>query len=94
PTLADKDFWPQAECMVAFLYGYRLFGIPQYLEAFANIWGFVRKHLIVAGVGEWRSLVNHAGEPIDACTGQPWKDGYHTGRSLTECVRLIKLFLA
>jgi cellobiose epimerase len=93
PTLEDKDFWPQAECMVAFLDGFRLFGEPKYLEAFNTIWGFVKKHMIVSGVGEWRSLVNRKGEALDANTGQPWKDGYHTGRSLSECIRLAKLIL-
>jgi cellobiose epimerase len=93
PTLDDKDFWPQAEGMIGFLDGYRLFGKPKYLEAFENIWGFVKKHLIVSGVGEWRSLVNRRGEALDAYTGQPWKDGYHTGRSLSECIRLAKSIL-
>ena len=88
-TVEDKDFWPQAECLVAFLDGYRLFGEPRYLEAFLNIWSFVRDHMIVTGVGEWRSLLNRRGEVIDPNTGRAWKDGYHTGRCLSECIRLL-----
>jgi cellobiose epimerase len=94
PTVDDKDFWPQAEGMVGFLYGFRLFGDPKYLAAFANIWNFVKTHLIIAGVGEWHSLVNRRGEVLDPFAGQPWKDGYHTGRCLSECIQLAKLMTA
>jgi mannose/cellobiose epimerase-like protein (N-acyl-D-glucosamine 2-epimerase family) len=90
PTVEDKDFWPQAECLVAFLDGYRLFGEPRFLEAFLSIWSFVRDRMIATGVGEWRSLLNRRGEVIDPSTGQPWKDGYHTGRCLVECIRLLR----
>lgn len=94
PTVDDKDFWPQAEGMVGFLYGYLLFRRPEYLEAVENIWTFVKEHLIIPGLGEWRSLVSRRGKVIDGFSGQPWKDGYHAGRSLSECVRIGAIILA
>jgi len=90
----NKDFWPQAEALIGFLDGFELFADTRYLDAVENIWEFVRSHMIVPGVGEWRSLLDRHGAPLDPNTGQPWKDAYHTGRAMIECTRRLQRLLA
>jgi mannobiose 2-epimerase len=88
----EKEFWQHSESLVAFVDGYELFREPRYLEAFGKIWQFVQDHMIIKGVGEWRTLLDRQGKPIDPNIGNPWKVSYHTGRSMLECrERLIRL---
>jgi mannobiose 2-epimerase len=88
----EKEFWQNSECLVGFLDGYEQFGDPQYLEAFGKVWGFVQNHMIIKGVGEWRTLLDREGKAIDANIGNPWKVSYHTGRAMLECrERLLRL---
>jgi mannose/cellobiose epimerase-like protein (N-acyl-D-glucosamine 2-epimerase family) len=48
--------------------------------------------MIIKGVGEWRTLLDRQGKPIDPNIGNPWKVSYHTGRSMVECrERLMRL---
>jgi mannobiose 2-epimerase len=92
PLILDKEFWQNAEALVGFLDGYELFGDPRCLDAFAAVWRFVHRHLIIPGVGEWRTLCARAGAPVDAKIGNPWKVAYHTGRAALECSeRLARL---
>ncbi len=88
----EKEFWQNSECLVGFLDGYEQFHEPRYLEAFGKIWEFVRKFMVIEGVGEWRTLLDRQGSPIDANIGNPWKVAYHTGRAMLECrERLMRL---
>jgi len=88
----EKEFWQHAEVLVGFLDGYELFNDPRYLEAFEAVWNFVRAHMIIPGVGEWRTLLDREGRPLDANIGNPWKASYHTGRAMHECSqRLARL---
>ncbi len=83
--IKDKEFWQNAEVLVGFLDGYQTFGDERYFDAFENVWNFVNTHMINHTVGEFRTLLNRAGQPIDANIGNPWKVAYHTGRALLEC---------
>lgn len=88
----EKEFWQHSESLVAFLDGYEQFHEPRYLEAFGKIWQFVQDFMIIKGVGEWRTLLDRQGKPIDPNIGNPWKVSYHTGRSMVECrERLMRL---
>ena len=88
----EKEFWQHSESLTAFLDGYEMFHEPRYLEAFGKIWHFVQDFMIVKEVGEWRTLLDRYGKPIDPNIGNPWKVCYHTGRSMLECrERLMRL---
>ena len=92
PLVLEKEFWQHAECLVGFLGGYETFSDARYLDAFDKIWAFVRDHMIIRGVGEWRTLLERQGKPIDPKIGNCWKVSYHTGRAAIECTeRLEKL---
>lgn len=90
PVIVEKEFWQHAESLVGFLDGYEAFGDTCFLDAFANLWQFVRDHMINADVGEWRTLVSREGESLDAAIGNPWKVSYHTGRAMIECVERLE----
>jgi mannobiose 2-epimerase len=92
PIVLEKEFWQHSEALTAFLDGYELFGEPRYLEAFGKVWQFVQDHMIIKEVGEWRTLLDRYGKPIDPNIGNPWKVSYHTGRSMLESrERLMRL---
>ncbi|MEI6519968.1 MAG: AGE family epimerase/isomerase [bacterium] len=90
PLVLEKEFWQNAESLVGFLDGYQHFGDERYLDAFCNLWDFVAKYMIIAGVGEWRTLLARDGKPLDAGIGNPWKVSYHTGRAMIECVERMR----
>lgn len=90
--IQEKEFWQNAEVLVGFLDGYESFGDDRYFDAFENVWNFVNTHMINHAVGEFRTLLDRKGQPIDANIGNPWKVAYHTGRALLECSqRLARL---
>jgi mannobiose 2-epimerase len=92
--IKDKEFWQNAEVLVGFLDGYEHFGTMIFLDAFENVWRFVKTNMINHQVGEWRTLLNREGQAIDAKIGNPWKVAYHSGRatleSYTRLQRLIQ----
>jgi mannobiose 2-epimerase len=90
PLVLEKEFWQNAESLVGFLDGYQQFGEERYLDAFCNLWDFVVKYMIIAGVGEWRTLLSRDGSPLDAQIGNPWKVSYHTGRAMIECMERLR----
>ena len=94
PVILDKEFWQNAEVLVGFIGGYEQFGEERFLDAFEAVWRFVREHMIIRGVGEWRTLVDRQGRPIDPKIGNPWKVSYHTGRSMIECAERLEKLLA
>jgi mannobiose 2-epimerase len=94
PIVLEKEFWQNSECLVAFLDGYELFHEPRYLDAFGKIWQFVQDHMIIKGVGEWRTLLDRHGKPIDPNIGNPWKVAYHTGRAMAESHERLTRLLA
>jgi mannobiose 2-epimerase len=85
PIVMEKEFWQHSEALTGFLDGYELFREPRYLEAFGKVWRFIQDFMIIKGVGEWRTLLDRQGKPIDPNIGNPWKVAYHTGRSMLEC---------
>ncbi len=85
----EKEFWQQAEGLLGLIDAYVALGDARYLDAARNVWDFVERHMLVAGLGEWRVLVDRRGSPIDSNLGNPWKVSYHTGRALLESVRRL-----
>jgi len=89
PLILEKEFWQHTEALTAFLDGYEQFHQPEYLQAFDNLWRFVHKHMIDQTVGEWRTLLDRSGSPIDPNIGNPWKVSYHSGRAMLESRALL-----
>ncbi len=94
PIVLDKEFWQHSETLVGFLEGYELFGDERYYDAAETIWNFVDKFMINHEVGEWKTLLDRKGNPIDPNIGTPWKVCYHTGRSMVESVGLLNKIIA
>lgn len=90
----EKEFWQNAEVLVGFLDAYQTFGNERYFEAFEICWRFVQEHMIIPGVGEWRTLLDRQGRPIDPRIGNPWKVAYHTGRAMVECRQRLERLIS
>ena len=86
----DKEWWQNWESLVGFLNGYVLTSDDKYLNAFKNLWQFVKTRFMNYDVGESRQLLDRRGEPIISNMGNAWKAIYHTGRSLFECVKRLE----
>jgi mannobiose 2-epimerase len=80
----EKEFWQQAEVLVAMLDGYILFGDPEYLEAYKNVNRFVMDKVINHRVGEWWPLLSRDGKPIWTHMSHSWKINYHTVRAMVQ----------
>jgi|GEM_PF-5616818 len=68
-------------------------GDKKYLDAFYNVWNFADEHMINHELGEWMTLLNRQGEPIDPRIVNPWKCTYHSGRSVMEAIKRIDKIL-
>ncbi len=80
----EKEFWQQAEVLIAMLDGYILFGDSEYLEAYKNVHRFVMDKVINHRVGEWWPLLSREGKPIWTHMAHSWKINYHTVRSMVQ----------
>lgn len=85
----DKVWWVQAEAIVSALYMHRLTGEAKYVEVFEQTLGFIEKNLVDWNYGEWHWAVNDRGIP-SGDKANPWKAGYHNGRAMIECLRLLR----
>ncbi|MBN2301047.1 MAG: AGE family epimerase/isomerase [Lentisphaerae bacterium] len=90
PQNRRKQFWQQAEVLVALLDGFDLFKDDAYWRAFCNTHAFVfEKFINLPAGGEWRALLERDGTPVWDYLGDAWKISYHTVRSMIEiCSRL------
>jgi len=90
----NKEFWQQAEALVAFLDGYILLGDEKYLTAYENIHRFVMDLNINHEIGEWYPLFDENNNRIWDHMGHAWKINYHTVRSMIQSEqRLLKITL-
>ncbi len=89
--LTEKQFWQQAEALIALLDACQLLGDPQYWEAFVNVFDFLfDKFIAMDAGGEWYERLDREGNVIDGALGHSWKTGYHTVRSLIQTVRRLE----
>lgn len=90
----EKEFWQQAEILIAFLDAYRFTGDEQYARAYENVHRFVLDKMVNKEVGEWWPLMTREGEPIWTHMGHSWKINYHTVRAVIQSIkRLDKLLI-
>ena len=85
----QKVWWVQAESMVAALMMYQLTSDLHYFDVFEKTWHFVDERLIDWQYGEWYYAIAPDGKPVDYKANE-WKDGYHNGRAMLECLRLLR----
>lgn len=85
----NKEFWQQAEAMVAMLDAYQIFGEDKYLDAYENIHRFVFDTMIAHDVGEWYPLFDENNNLLRDYMAHAWKINYHTVRSVRECERRL-----
>ncbi|MBN2288153.1 MAG: AGE family epimerase/isomerase [Candidatus Glassbacteria bacterium] len=85
----NKEFWQQAETLVAMLDALAAFRGRRYWEAYRNVHRFVFDHVINHPVGEWFPLLGPCNELVWDYMGHPWKINYHTVRAMLECERRL-----
>jgi mannobiose 2-epimerase len=90
----EKEFWQQAEVLIAMLDGVIMFGDEKYFDAYKNVHRFVFDKMINKGVGEWYPLLTRRGEPIWTHMGHSWKINYHTVRSMIQSIQRLDKILA
>jgi mannose/cellobiose epimerase-like protein (N-acyl-D-glucosamine 2-epimerase family) len=89
----EKEFWQQAEALIALLDGYLIFNDEKYWVAYKNVHRFVFDKVINKNVGEWYPLLTRRGEPIWTHMGHSWKINYHTVRSMIQCLERLEKIL-
>ncbi len=90
----EKEFWQQAESLIAFLDAFRLTGDETYWQAYANVHRFVLDKMVNHDVGEWWPLMTREGQPIWTHMSHSWKINYHSVRSVIQAIRRLDLLLA
>ena len=92
PTqLTEKQFWQQAEALVAMLDACLLLGDGAYWDAFRNVHDFVFAKFIAHDAGgEWYERLDRQGNVLDGALGHSWKSSYHTVRSMIQTVDRLK----
>lgn len=89
PDRLDKTWWVQAEALVSSLSMYELTREHHYWDVFSETYDFVDKYQTDWRRGEWYETVHPDGTTAGA-KGQIWKAGYHTGRSMLECLAILR----
>lgn len=85
----SKSWWVQAEVIVSALRMYRQTNDPRYLAIFESTFDFIETNLVDWRVGEWHSTVTAQGV-AQGDKANAWKAGYHNGRSMIECIEILK----
>jgi mannobiose 2-epimerase len=83
-----KEWWAQAEALVAMLEMFKLTGRREYHDAFAQTLDFVAKHQ-VAPSGSWWATRKADGSPAGTSRTSMWQGAYHNGRAMLLCARLL-----
>ncbi len=94
PTkLTEKQFWQQAEALIALLDASLYLGDAKYWDAFLNVFNFVfEKFIAMDAGGEWYERLDREGNVLDGALAHSWKINYHTVRSMIQTEwRLRKL---
>jgi len=85
----SKSWWVQAEVIVSALRMYKHTKDPKYLAVFESTFDFIENNMVDWKVGEWHSTVTAQGV-ARGDKANAWKAGYHNGRSMIECLEILK----
>ena len=95
PTqLAEKQFWQQAEALIAMLDATLLLGEEKYWDAFLNVHDFVfSKFVAMDAGGEWYERLDRQGNVLDGDLAHSWKISYHSVRAMIQTVKRLRMLL-
>ena len=84
-----RAWWPQAEAMLGFEFGWRMTGDPAWLERMKTQWKYISSVTVDSREGsEWFNELREDGTLIDEKPMiEEWKCPYHNGRM---CLRLMQ----
>jgi cellobiose epimerase len=85
----EREFWSQAEGLLAALRLYRRTGDPRYGRCYLGTLGWIVRHQADWEHGDWHQWVDDRGRGTGDKSGE-WKDPYHQGRALIECLELLR----
>lgn len=83
-----KEWWVQAETLVALLELHRLTGDPEHLQRFDQTLAFLERHHL-AREGGWYATRTAEGAPLRNNRASMWQGPYHGGRALLFSARLL-----
>jgi mannobiose 2-epimerase len=84
-----KEWWVQAEALVAMIEMYRLTGKPEYYTAFSETLDFVEKHQVAKDGGWWATRAADGSAKGDS-RSSPWQGAYHNGRAMLLCAKHLE----
>ena len=88
----EKEFWQNAEMLIALSQACLVFDFEKYWPVYENVHRFVFDKIINHEVGEWWPLLTRRGEPVWTHMSHNWKINYHTIRAMVETIdRLNKI---
>lgn len=88
----NKEWWPQAECVVGFLNAYHLCGSTSFETAARTVWGFIQNTIVDRDHGEWFWRVDPQGHPDpNEPKVSAWKGPYHNCRACLEILQRLQL---
>ena len=86
-TLANhnriKEWWGQAEALIAFVNAWQMTGDTQWLEAATELWNYVKARFGARSGRDWSWYADDSGQTGPYQAGM-WKCPYHTGRAMLE----------
>ncbi|MEM6689811.1 MAG: AGE family epimerase/isomerase, partial [Planctomycetota bacterium] len=85
-----KVWWTQNEAMVAMLLLHQMTGRKRYREAFDGTMQFVFDHQIETDGGWWNTLKEDGSASDNPSRTSMWQGGYHNGRSLIFCEKMLR----
>jgi mannose/cellobiose epimerase-like protein (N-acyl-D-glucosamine 2-epimerase family) len=85
----SKSWWVQAETIVSSLRLYEHTNDPKFLAVFEKTFDFINAKMVDWKNGEWYEFISAQGQPRGS-KGSIWKAGYHNGRSMIECIEILK----
>jgi mannobiose 2-epimerase len=85
----SKVWWVQTEAIVSALTMNHLTQAPEYLGVFEKTSEFIEKKMVDWETGEWHAEITPDGTPRGD-KASAWKAGYHNGRSMIECLQILK----
>ncbi|MBC8217556.1 MAG: AGE family epimerase/isomerase [Planctomycetes bacterium] len=85
----SKIWWVQTEAIVSALYMNRMTQDSKYLAIFEKTSDFIEKNMVDSDSGEWHAEITPDGTSRGD-KANAWKAGYHNGRSMIECLQILK----